>query len=262
MLYTYEIFDDGTVADAVELQVDPLQFGFSSVSSLSISPGRYFTGLTRDDVGALRYIYRSSNYNVEQMLPGTEGAGLGGGTGSPWTPWPPPGGGTNNFVDTALRPGVDKVTFQEAQYDSLLGSFIVFTNVFTDTYVSNSALVSQSVQRLMVQADLLFAAADLGVNAAGVPIVLRRTDTSGWANNNALNSQVTLDGPGVIQPQVTITFSSVGPYLINATPFLLSETFNAFTGFVWGSFDSTTNPPIVYPNGLSIRMMEQMVLGQ
>ncbi|MGB9601977.1 MAG: hypothetical protein ACPMAG_04230, partial [Limisphaerales bacterium] len=34
-----------------------------------VLPGEFFTGLTRDDVGGLRYIYRADNFNVEQMPP-------------------------------------------------------------------------------------------------------------------------------------------------------------------------------------------------
>ena len=273
VLYTYAIqeFQQPDWADAVELQVDPLQFGFNTVISAAdglldgfLSPGEFFTGLTRDDIGSLRYIYRQNNYNVEQLLPGTQGGGPGGGSGSPWTPWPPPGGGgTNNMVDTALRPGIDKVNFQEAQYDSLLGSFIVFTNAFSDTFVSNSTIFSQSVQRIVVQPDLVFLAEDLGVTVpTGVPVRLTRTVTDGWANNSALNGQAALDGPGVIQPQVQISFSNAGPYIINATPFLLTESRNILVGGPWGLFDGSTNTPIIFPNGLSIQMMEQMVLGR
>jgi hypothetical protein len=68
-------------------------------------PGTYFPGITRDEYGALKYLYRSKNYAVETLLPdvvggtisglsvGTAGSGTGstGGTGGgaaddTWTP--------------------------------------------------------------------------------------------------------------------------------------------------------------------------------
>ena len=58
-----------------------------------------------------------------------------------------------------------------------------------------------------------------------------------------------------------LTFNSVGPLLQNIWPFFLSEA-NAFTiPFLWGSFDGSTNEPVVYPIGTSIQQIEAQVLG-
>src|SRR5205814_9802520 len=100
----------------------------------SLGVGEFYVGLTRDDVGGLRYIYRPNNYNIENLIPGTTGSG-GGSGGAPFSP--AGGGGTNSSaVDLALRPGVDHITFQQAKYDSVLGFFVTVTNNYQDKYVT------------------------------------------------------------------------------------------------------------------------------
>jgi hypothetical protein len=279
-LYTYGIlsFVNPTFVDAVEFPVDPLAFGFTAVASGAdglfgglLAPGEFYTGLTRDDVGGLRYLYSKNNFAIENPVPGTIAAGSAGGS-SPWTPV----GGTNvlttnTIVTTALRPGVEKIVFKPVRYDSIFGSFITVTNTYTDTYITNSHKVTQKTQRVLTRPDILFAAGDLGVAPVGapVPVLWARSGTGAWANNAALNTQPgsvgPTAGPGVIQPQAVITFSKLGPYLINATGngiSLLTEASPDAIGVIWGSFDGTTNAPIIYPNGVSIQQLEQQVLGQ
>lgn len=271
-LYTYyigEFTQPIEFADAIEVPVDPLAFTDSAVVSTAdglwqrgLASGQFFTGLTRDDVGALRYLYGKSgswrNSNIENLIPGTTGSGQSGDC-----PWCPVGGtntvSTNTVVDLAPRPGVDKITFKLAKYDSIFGFFITVTNQYTDQYLTNSTLKTQTTERVLIQPDILFSAEDLGLTDKGNPITIARTDTANWANNDALNGQATLAGPGVIQPQVVITFSKLGPYIYNWTPNFLDEV-NGFPGFLWGSFDGSTNAPVVFPDGVSIQYLEQQVL--
>ena len=57
----------------------------------------------------------------------------------------------------------------------------------------------------------------------------------------------------VISPQETVTFNNVTPFYINEGPsFLDQQTAEFFPGLYWGSFDGTTNAPVIYPNGSSI----------
>ena len=42
--------------------------------------------------------------------------------------------------------------------------------------------------------------------------------------------------------------------------FFLTEETAFKKGFLWGSFDGSTNDPIVYPQGTSIRQLEAQVL--
>jgi len=283
VLYTYSIGEftaPAAFADAVETPADPLAFPFTAVASVmdgywagALGAGDFLTGLTRDDVAGLRYLYRPSNYNIENLITnataGVGAASTAGGGGSPWTPILGTNTVTatntltvsNTIVTTALRPGVDKIAFVEANYDSQFGSFITFTNTYKDTYVTNGHLVSQTVSRAMTQPDIIFIASDLGIFEF-TPIAWTRSGTAGWANNSALNSQAALGGPGVIEPQVVITFSKVGPFLINydTSAAYLSEL-GAIRGWVWGAFDGTTNDPVVFPEGLSVQELERMVLG-
>ncbi len=132
----------------------------------------FYDGLTRDDVGALRYIYRASNYNVENVA---TNATFGGGG-----PWGPPPGTTNttgtnatgtNLVTAGLRPGMGKLKLKRMNFDSILGQFVPFTNSYVDTYVTNGVAREQGVLRTVTAPDILFSAGDLGVNAGGVPII-------------------------------------------------------------------------------------------
>lgn len=81
-LYSYRIIpgvivdDSGTwIHDAVEIVSDPSAIAYSSVAGgvmgglnqgFSVN-GVYFTGLSRDDVGGLRWLYSPSNYAFESM---------------------------------------------------------------------------------------------------------------------------------------------------------------------------------------------------
>jgi hypothetical protein len=91
---------------------------------------------------------------------------------------------------------------------------------------------------------------------------VRRTDTTRWQNNDAINGFSNLGGPGVIQPQVQVTFTDVLPYFRNSQPEFLDDL-SAGGSFIWGSFDGTTNAPAVYPNYLSITLqdLQDAVLG-
>ena len=66
-------------------------------------------------------------------------------------------------------------------------------------------------------------------------------------------------GPGTINPQTIITFHKASPQFFNITPFFLDEA-TSIPGFRWGSFDGSTNEPVVYPQGTSIRDLESQVL--
>ncbi|HYG25021.1 MAG TPA: hypothetical protein VEH04_19815 [Verrucomicrobiae bacterium] len=275
-LYTYTIIDAYWAADsseAVEIPVDPLAPTYTAVASYFYSSavsvnlyGMFYTGLTRDDVGGLRYILRPNNYNYENLLPGTLP-----GTAA-WTPV----GGTNNqntnlLVNLALRPGVDKIVFKRVGNESGVGWVKVVTNRYTDTYILNGRKRSQKTQRVLAGSinggvtnglpDLLFAAGDIGVGASGYPAILERL-TVLWENNSALNSQSgnLQAGPGVIQPPAVITFNNVGPFNFHQSPAFADEANVLEVGYVWGAFDGTTNPPVIFPERESVEALENRVL--
>ena len=310
-LYSYTIQETyPSNWEAVEVAVDPFSPAYTSVSILeglsggtvdsrvfsTFSPGMFYTGLTRDDVGGLRYIYRALNVNVEAPSPdATLASGFAGGGGSPYAPAQPapdttedpdngdaaagqnrntsrstaatgdpyrpadpdPGTGTTGpvFVQAALRPGIEKVNFVRAEFDSKVGAFITRTNFYNDRFITNSSSRFQVIQRVLQRPDILFGAADLGVDVNGFPFIIRRTAT--FDNNDDLNGAVELNGPGVIQPGIEILFSKIGPFFRNTreTDEAASRPFE-----FWGSFDGTTNDPIIYPNSISITELEEQIL--
>lgn len=278
-LYTYTIIDAYWAADssdAVESTVDPLAPTGTAVASFLDSGavyGQYYTGLTRDDVGGLRYILHPKNYNYETLLSDTL-------PGSNRGPWTPVGSGTNVqstnlLINLALRPGVDKIIFKQMKNDSRVGYLRAITNRYTDTYILNGRKRTQRTERVLsggitnsiVDAgvpDILFTAGDIGVDPdIGYPFLYARTTTAGWANNSAINTQGGFGlnaGPGVIQPPIIITFNNVGPFNFHESPGFVDEEHILESGFVWGSFDGTTNAPIVYPDRVSIETLENMVL--
>ena len=229
------------------------------------------TGLSKDDAGGLRYLYRANNYNVETLVPGiTLATNTTGNIVSPWVPYLGITNiltnvfgttnivGTNTIVNIALRPGIETLSFFRVNFDSLLGQTIVpVTNIFTDVIISNSTAVLQRAQRIATQPDILFTAEDLGFFAGGEPILVRRAVN--FVDNDAINGQSVLAGPGILTGPARISFSNVLPGFLSSTSFL-----DNIPWFIWGSFDETTQPEdmILYPNHFSIQALEALVLGQ
>ncbi len=61
----------------------------------------------------------------------------------------------------------------------------------------------------------------------------------------------------------TISFNKVGPVFLNMGPGGLWQANGAPTSmFIWGSFDGSTNDPVVYPDGTSITNLINQVLVQ
>jgi len=155
------------------------------------------------------------------------------------------------------RQGIERMQFVRANYDSLLGRFFQpITNYYTLNAVTNGRVIKQHLQRVVTAPDFLFYATDLN------EVVAVRSSTAGIFITN--NAQPGLAGPGHIEPGITIGFNKVGPLNFNIyTPFLpfsgLTERYG-FTNFIWASFDGSTNPPVIYPQGRSLRDLEDMVL--
>jgi hypothetical protein len=266
-LYYYAIADPIPIgngqnyADAIELPVDPLQnfttlaTAADSIYGLGIFSGSFFTGLTRDDVGGLRYLYRKGldNSYYEGLVTNATTAG----GGAVWTPV----SGSNNIVNVGLRPGVDKFVFKPFKNDSGFGNFIAFTNSNQDAYYTNSHLVKQTYGRGMVIPDIIFSAQDLPFGNGNVPPVISRSMI--YVNNANLNGGGAGTGfnagPGNISPSLLIIFNKVGPFFFNQSPNFLDEANFGFFGFVWGSYDGTTNDPVVYPVGLTIQDLQQII---
>jgi hypothetical protein len=163
-------------------------------------------------------------------------------------------------TNTMLRKGMDKFTFLRANYDSLVGRFFQpITNEYYLVDVTNSMPVVQKFRRILRQPDYLYTAQDL------LGTLALRTVTAG--NYNDANRNTGLAGPGNIEPNMTITFNKVGPILRNLydTNFLVSSGLSQMestTNFIWGSYDGSTNDPVIYPSGTSIDNLEAQILFQ
>jgi len=220
-------YSDVDFADAVEIAVDdPGASGlFAPVAQAGWPPGVYCQGFTQDDAGGLRYLLASNNANFEVLLPDIHGAGT----------------NAANFVNGALRPGIEKLTFIRQDYDPALGVATPVTNEFNDTYFTNGMAMHQQVQRVITEPDFLFSVTNTGDYLSWNPMC-ERTGTANWWNN-APPTGGTNNGPGVIRPPIRIIFSK------NALHVGTSDTYpGTSTGSPsWASFDDTTNAPIAYP---------------
>jgi hypothetical protein len=164
----------------------------------------------------------------------------------------------------ALFGGVDQLSFVRRDFDSLLGRFFnPVTNNYALNTVTNSILVKEPIQRTLTAPDFVFSAADLSVGPAVYPpgnSLVRR-----GINFNATLKPANIAGPGTIEPSTLLEFDKSGPEFFNSY-------LNAFTPgtaqagqasvIIFGSFDGTTNAPIVYPNGTSLQnLLNEAVIG-
>lgn len=237
-LYNWMLVTSGTTnpapefADAVEFPVDPQSPAFMAVADRGLTPGMFYTGLTRDDAGGLRYLLRTNNANVEILLPGVYGIGTNAGA----------------YVNLASRPGVDKITFVRRDYDSILGQvFSPFTNQFTDFFITSNEVKQQWVERVITEPDIVFTAT---VPEAGERrgLTYSRTGTSNWWNSASVIGLPGVAGPGIIRPPVRIAFHKFTPTVF-ASDDSAAGTAQIYE-YGWGSFDSSTNPPVAFPLGI------------
>ncbi len=159
---------------------------------------------------------------------------------------------STNSAAVADYLGVGQIQFvsvADDNYDSLSGSFYTpITNQYTVSLFTNGVLVTRTFRRVVTKPDFVFAASDMASGPGALPVVSTYTRN---VNFNQANVPASLAGPGTIDPPSTITFNKVGPVYENSSPSSMTlET--AFQEWSWGSFDGTTNAPVVYPNGTSL----------
>jgi hypothetical protein len=156
--------------------------------------------------------------------------------------------------------GVEKITFVERVYDSLLNRFFApITNQYTLNSVTNYEIVPLRIQRVVTQPDFLLVAQD---TLAAPPLSIEVRTPPAFNSTYIIPN---LNGPGTIESPTTFTFNKGGPVYENEG---LVDT-NSFLGqltqipvFAWGTYDGTTNAPIVYPNARSITDLENQMLIQ
>jgi hypothetical protein len=252
--YSYSLFDSSiSPLPSVSSTAASGLLGLGRSSFGSGVHGHSFWGLTYDDVGGIRHLYATNNFNVERVLPtlslrsgGTTGGSLWSGpfsavngvlNGGIWDGSYVSSGTngtgavtndatvTNLFggVNIALRGGVDKVSFVRVNFDSMLAQgFLGATNLFVDQFITNGVIRSQTVARQMLNPDILFRAGDLGlvvnfpaISADQMGNQINNYDLSGTAGSPAGDNGVIHNGPGVLTPGKAAYFSTVFPYFHN-----------------------------------------------
>ena len=240
-LFTYQISQYGPsptqgvpFCDATEVNVDPLSnWDTSIVGGGYQEQGTYVTTLSRDDIGGIRFLLSGARIRFESLPSDVEAVN----TNTP-------------LVQSAYRPGIEKINFVRHAYSTLSGEFLPQTNQWTDVYYSGNAVYYQSVQRRLNQPDIIITGRDL------VAQLLTRTTTTNWINHAAQNGNAGGPGPGVIQPHIKIELNNAAPVWMNGLGFFLGapSSMSEATATVllrWGSFDDSTNAPILYPSGFA-----------
>ncbi len=152
----------------------------------------------------------------------------------------------------ALRQGIDRIRFVRHDYDSLIGNFWgSVTNVYTNVAVQGNQPVPQIFRRVINSPDILFTMQDLLKVSYTRPVL-------NFDTGHVLPGQA---GPGTRTLPITITFNNISPLLVNIGPDFVDEP-TATTNFIWGTFDTTTNAPIVYPTGTDITALESQIYMQ
>ena len=218
----------------VTFNVDPFKDSITALADFRFYSGMYFSGLSRDDAGGLRYLYSPTNVAYER-----------------------PPASVYIFPQKnkqpqygAWRPGIGKINFVGHPINPATHGFKPFTYLYQDHFYQGRTLQSQTALRLVRQPDFLFSAEDNIVFTNSTPFDLVppwivRNDTSHWKNNAAMNGNNHGEGPGVIEPSVKIKFYKLGA----AVDSWDNDGYFIFYPRTWGSFNGSTNRPfVVYPD--------------
>ncbi len=271
-LLTYQIGDlcpSGVeVGDAMEKAVQVGSPAFSCVATReALEVGGYYLRITRDDMGGLRYLYRHNRY-VNEGFDANTTITTSGGT---WSPINLTASNAVGGTFSALVGGVEKITFVKTPYDSLLGTaFTPRTYHYTIPWVTNGALRSLTVTRTVTAPDIIFTAGDLTFpGPAPYQQTLARISpigtppgfiTYGEAVSPGLVNAATVVTPAVIASELVVTFNNSGQVYYNRGTQFLDQNSIIDLGFIWGSFNGSTNTPIPFPTGTSIDEIEAQVL--
>ena len=162
-----------------------------------------------------------------------------------------------------LYQGIGGVKFKRVDYDSLIGQFFQpITNYYNMVSLTNYQWQSQHLVRVVNRPDFLMTASDQGLPNTFNGTVTRNIN---YTPSPILNG---LAGPGTINTPTTFDYNKIGDATWNGydiNTFVLANT-NAFLyqlgeipSLAWASFDSSTNAPILYPNGTSIATLESIL---
>ena len=203
--------------------------GYGANSDYGLGRGEYFSGLTYDDVGGLRYLLNARNVAYEKLLPDTVALNSRAGI----------------LTDEAWRPGVEKIIFVRQHASGSPNNFRPLRYRFSDYFYSNNVVMRQLAVRTVYQPDILFSVADNGEGRSTYDIPLDvRSSTAQWQNNAEANGNTNGEGPGVIQPPIKITFHKLGPTVGTAEGM---PNMPAYYNGGWGILDKPSNTEYLTP---------------
>jgi hypothetical protein len=183
-------------------------------------------------------------------------------------------GTTNSSSVVGNLQGIGRVQFvrvSDGNYNYLTKQFYnPVTNQYSMVVTRNGQASTVTFQRVVTAPDFVFAAKDMELGSGGAywhNVGYYRTDLNFNESNIGTvpgPGGTSLAGPGTIEPTTsTITYNKVGPDFGNIQSSYLSGPDTAYSRyFIWGSFDGTTNVPVIYPNGTSIANLSAEALIQ
>jgi len=160
-----------------------------------------------------------------------------------------------------LHPGVDTLQFVRHPYNDYLDQAnFVATRDYTISVITNGLRSFETVRRISGP-DIVFSTFDQ-TTTGGFPVAISRSLL--WQAGTALVLPgATFDrGPGeVVGGGSTISFSTLSPSFIVQTPGALTEE-TSFLYLQWGSFDSKTILPRLYPEDITgqLKTLEDIAL--
>jgi hypothetical protein len=193
----------------------------------------------------------------------------------------------------ARHGGADQLVFIARPYDSIVGQvWDPVTNDYTlpELDETNGVMLQQHFQRRVPRPDFLFSTADLAgqntvvsytntvdnvtasftITVTGVGTALGFTattaayDTTGRPGNQAGPGTI-IDGDPVpklfVLNRIAPSFDNLSATSGTTNTFLDPTEADQATFSAWGSFDGTTNLPVVYPNGTTAQSLLNLILG-
>jgi hypothetical protein len=170
---------------------------------------------------------------------------------------------------SVLRGGLPKISFARLTNAIFTGTNFIHTNSYTAVFMTNRfgtvTSVTNEFRQVNTLPDIIFRAADLGVfTPSGQPVASERSIS--LVSNAAINSTdpTGVGGPGNIFGPTVISFNNVGPFLLNVLPGTATEeaAYQEFgQGYLWGVFDGSTNPPVVFPRDITLEDVTLLING-
>ena len=167
--------------------------------------------------------------------------------------------GTSNvlqLVNLGVRAGVDRVRFVKVNLDPVLRQNARQSAVtYPEVVNSNGVVIRQVVSRFIARPEILISARDLGVIDNYAPVAFEFSPVT--FQNTGATLDAAAEGPGNIEPVSSYTFSKLGVYSLHVGN---TDEQDGQPGNIWGSFDGSTNAPILYPIGSKLSDLEAAVL--